>query len=221
MEDITIVMLIANKVPESWAKFHREKLEEVMGDTPIITVSYKPLDWGMNLIQTVYSNPNIFVQMLRAFKLATTKWVAMADDDTLYPPGHFQFRGTEDGFFYNYHRWQIASWHPHFYYHKPKPGNGCMIASRELAIHYLEERFKKSPLLNGHNECKELGTWNRWTGFKEPNHHQFNTEYGIVTLDHDYSHDRASQRHTKILHPIRAIEIPRWGKSVDIAKKFV
>jgi hypothetical protein len=221
MEDITVVMITANKVPRGWSRFHRKKMQEAIGDTPIITISYKPLDWGINLIQTEYSHVNIFRQMLRAFKIAKTKWVAMTDDDTLYPKEHFQYRGKNDGFYYNLNRWQIATWMPHFYYHKPKPGNGCMIASRELAIEKIEERLKRSPNLDQKDECKELGTWTRWTGFDEPKYYPFYTESGgIVTFDHDYSHDRASRNHEKVIHPVRAYDIPYWGRSVDIAARF-
>jgi len=220
MEDITIIMLTANKVPKEWAKYHREKLEEVIGDSPIITVSYEPLDWGTNLIQTEYSFQNIFRQMLRAAKLATTKWIGMADDDTLYPPGHFQYRGKNDGFYYNLNRWQLAMWRPEFYFYKPKPGNGCMLATRELLIEMIEKRFAKSPDLSGRNQCKELGTWNKWTGFDEPKYYPFFTEEGIVTFMHDFSADPATRHHEKTIYPVRAYDIPRWGKSTDIAALF-
>ena len=221
MDDITIIIFLANKVPEQWAKFHREKLEEVIGNTPVITISYKPTDWGTNLIQTEYSYANIFKQMLRASKLATTKWVGIVDDDTLYPKDHFTYRGTIDGFYYNYNRWQLATWVPEYYYHKPKPGNGCMIATRELLIEKMEERIKINPDLDQPFQCKELGTWLKCTGFREPRHYPFYTNEPLVTFVHDYSADPASRGHKKTIQPVRAMEIPVWGRSEDLVKKFI
>ena len=220
MNDITIIVFLANKVPKEWAKFHREKLEEVIDGAPVITVSYKPTDWGTNLIQTEYSYKNIFLQMLRAAKIATTEWIGIADDDTLYPKDHFTHRGIE-GFHYNYNRWQLATWLPEFYFYKPKPGNGCMIATRQLLIDKMEERLKISPNLDKPYQCKEMGTWNRWTGFSEPKHLPFFTQEPLVTFLHDYSADPASRKHNKTIYPVRAYDIPLWGKSIDLAKQFI
>lgn len=37
--DITIIFLTANRVPKKWARFHKEKLIEAAGNSPIITIS--------------------------------------------------------------------------------------------------------------------------------------------------------------------------------------
>jgi len=220
MDDITIIMMTANRVPEGWARFHRQKLEEVIGDSPIITVSYRPLDWGLNLIQTEYCYANVLKQMLRAAKIATTKWIGMADDDTLYPPGHFQFKGKEDGFYYNHNRWHIATWLPEFYYHKPKPGNGCMVATREMVVEYMEKRIAINPKLDADSQCKELGTWNHRTGFNEPNYRRFDTENPLISLTHEFSRDRNARKHKKVIGLERVESFPYWGRSIDIIKKF-
>ena len=50
--DITVIFLTANRVPEKWAEFQKQKLLEAAASHPIVTISRKPLDWGINLIQT-------------------------------------------------------------------------------------------------------------------------------------------------------------------------
>jgi len=220
MEDITIIVFLANRVPDKWAEFHKQKLMEVIGDSPLISISYKPTDWGINLIQTEYSYPNIHKQMLRAAKIATTKWIGTADDDTLYPKDHYTHRGP-DGFHYNENRWQLATWIPEFYFYKPKPGNGCMIATRELLIEKMEARLRKNPNLDKKNECKELGTWTKWTGFDEPKYYPFLTNDPLVSLVHDYSADPSSRHHEKTIYPVRAYDIPVWGRSDELVKKFI
>ena len=54
--DLTVIFLTVNRVPDKWAKFHKKVLLEAIGETPIITVSKKSLDWGINLIQRRLSN---------------------------------------------------------------------------------------------------------------------------------------------------------------------
>lgn len=221
MKDLTIIYVTANKVPKKWAEFHRQKLEEAVGDAPVISVSFEPMDWGINIIQTEYSIPNLYRQILKAAKMADTQWIATADDDTLYPKEHYEYRGKKDGFYYNLNRWQLANWLPDFYFYKPKPGNGCMIATRELLIEKLEERFKVDPDLSQRYHQKELGTWTRWTRFNEPDYFPFYTENSIVTFYHDYSADQYQRHHKKIIYPVRAYDIPLWGRAEDLNKKFV
>ena len=118
MKDLTVIMMTPNLVPEQWALFHKEKLLEAIGDTSLITVSAKPLDWGLNIIQEGYGLINLYKQMLRAAKIADTQYIAMADDDTLYPATHFQFRPIKDGYYYNLNRWHLFTWGEPFYFYK-------------------------------------------------------------------------------------------------------
>ena len=103
MNDITIIYITASEVPEKWAEFQRKKLIEVSGAAPIISVSRKPLDFGFNIIDNgKRCTDNIYRQMLRAIKISKTKYIAVAEDDVLYPPDHFTFyRPADDTFGYN------------------------------------------------------------------------------------------------------------------------
>ena len=51
MNDLTVIMLTPNLVPKKWAQFHKQKLLEAIGDTPLITVSKKPLIGGTTLFR--------------------------------------------------------------------------------------------------------------------------------------------------------------------------
>lgn len=217
-------MMTPNRVPKLWAKYHRQVLTKAIGDTPIITISKKPFNWGTNLLQTEYGYPNIYKQMLRAAKLATTKYIAMADDDTLYPKQHFWFRPSKDGFYYNYSRWELPTWKinegKNFYFHKPKSGNGCMIATRELVIAAMERRLAADPKLPGYF-TKELGNSKRMMKYDQIESQHFYTTDPILTISHDLSADPAAQSHKKGIWPVRAYDIPNWGRAEDILKKFV
>ncbi|MFC1612649.1 hypothetical protein ACFL29_02245 [Patescibacteria group bacterium] len=220
MGDLTIIILTPNLVPKQWAEFHKQKLLEATAGSPIVTVSSKPLDWGTNLIQTEYGYANIYKQMLRAAKIATTPWIAMADDDTLYPKEHFAFRPSCDGYFYNLNRWHIFTWGPPFYFHKPRPGNGLLICTRELMIGALESRLKASPDLTAGHMCHELGTAGQLFNHDKAKWQKFYTREPVLSFYHDYSADRACRWHIKRAWPVTAYDIPVWGRAEDMRKEF-
>ena len=144
--NITIIMLTANRVPKSWAKFHKEKLIEAAGSSPIITLSREPLDWGINILQTAeYGISNIYYQLLKGAKRAETDFIGIAEDDILYPKEHFEYRPPEDTFAYNMNRFNVFTWGKPTYFWKDRMGNFTLIAPRKLAIEALEERFSKYP----------------------------------------------------------------------------
>lgn len=221
MDDITIIMMTPNLVPKKWAEFHKEKLLEAADGAPIITISKEPLDWGTNLIQTEYGFTNIFRQMLRGAKLATTKYIAIADDDTLYPKEHFQFRPPEDGFYYNLNRWHIFTWGSPFYFYKPRPGNGLLICTRELLIKALELRFKNNDGDLPSYLCHELGSVPAALECDKKEWKSFYTVEPIVSFYHEHGLDKLSKTHKKKAWPVRAFDIPKWGKAEELRKKFI
>jgi hypothetical protein len=211
-------------VPRRWARYHRKMLTRAIGDTPIITVSKKPLIWGINLIQEEYGIENIFRQMLRAFKLATTPYIAIADDDTLYPKEHFEYRPPLDKFGYNLNRWHIFTWGKPYYFHKPRPGNGLMIAPRQLAINAIERRLEtRTAKERGLVEdlASELGTKDRARKYDLGEVATFYTRSPVVSFYHERSIDPLNQRHRKYPWPVQAYDIPVWGKAEELVKKFV
>jgi hypothetical protein len=223
--DITIIMLTASRVPKQWAAFHKEKLLEAAGSAPIITISREPLDWGINLLdEEPYHISNIYFQLLRGAKEATTDFIGVAEDDTLYPREHFEFRPPEDTFAYNQNRFGILRWsRTPTYFWKDRISNSTLIAPRKLAIEALEERFNKhqhgtpsyfTGELGRHNIEDKLGVTRRKSMY-------FSTEISVVRIDHEDGVDKLSQSHRKGMGILRAYDIPHWGKSADIISKFI
>ncbi len=220
MSDLTIIMCTPNRVPERWAEYHRERLIESARGAPIIAISAKPLSWpDLNLIQTDYGLLNLYRQVLRGAKAATTEWIAMADDDTLYPSEHFAYRPPEPGFWYNLNRWHIFTWGDPFYFYKPLPGGGLMIATREMVVRALEARFRlPEPLphsllheLGVREEARQYdgGAWRGWA-----------SEDPVVSFYHEASVDRACQNHTKRVWPLQTTRLPVWGKAASLRERF-
>jgi hypothetical protein len=223
--DITIIMLTANRVPKKWAAFHQQKLIEAADGSPIITISREPLDWGQNIIDTQeYTISNIYFQLLQGAKAATTEFIAVAEDDTLYPKEHFQFRPPEDSFAYNQNRFGVFRWSKTpTYFWKDRISNSTLVAPRKLAIEALEERFAKYPQGTPSGLTGELGRANieDKLGVKRRKVIWFQTEISVVRVDHELGIDRLSQTHRKGMGILRAYDIPYWGKAADIVKNFV
>ena len=226
MEDTTIIFLTANKVPKGWAQLHKEKLLEAAQGKPIITISREPLDWGINVLQTEpYGISNVYFQLLKGAQMASTEFIAVAEDDTLYPKEHFDYRPPVDTFAYNRNKFGVFTWGNPTYYWYDRTKNSTLVAPRKLTIEALEERFAKYP--NGTPDVAhftgELGrsTIERNLGVTVRPWIWFTTETSIVSLDHEYGIDHLGRTHRKAMGILRCYDIPYWGKAEDIVHTFV
>lgn len=221
--DITIIMLTANRVPDNWAEFHKEKLLEACGNSPIITISRKPMDWGINLVdQEKYTHSNIYFQLLRGAKQAETDYVAVVEDDTLYPKEHFEYRPPMDTYAYNQNRFGLFTWGKPTYFWKDRISNSTLIASRKLVIEGLEERFAKFPNGTQDGVTGELGRANieNKLGLTLRKSAWFTTETSVVRVDHELGIDRLARTHRKGMGILRSYDIPYWGPASELVKKF-
>lgn len=226
-KDLTVIFLTVNKLPEKWVAYHKKVLLEAVGDYPIITVSSKlmPDMPGENIIQDKpICASNVYFQMLRAAKLAKTPYIAIAEDDSLYPYKHFHsFRPPMDKFAYNMNRWAVLTWGKPTFFWKSRLSNLVLIAPREYAIEALEERFKKYP--NGMPEdcCGELGRYGieRKLKLTQRGATSFETKIPVINLNHIYSIDPYEQKKVKKMWPTQCFDLPHWGSAENVVSKFI
>jgi len=228
--DITIIFLTINRVPKEWAAFHKKVLLDAAGDHPIITVSREPTDIGTNIIDAEpMCASNIYFQLLRAAKLATTPFIGQAEDDTLYNREHFNcFRPEMDTFAYNISRWSLYTWGVPTFSWRHSPAGASLIAPRKKFIEVLEERFKRFPGVIPTEFCSELGfrTFEQQHGWKQEKYIEFYSVDPIIQVNHDYfsfqntGAEAVAKRHKKRMGFMRAFDIPYWNKAEDLVKKF-
>lgn len=215
-EDLTIIFLTVNKVPKHWADYQKSILLEAVGNAPIITISKEPVDWGTNLIQSEEpSVNNIYRQILRGAKLATTPYIAIAEDDTLYHADHFKFRPPLDTYGYDMHRWGLFTWGKPTFYYKDRISNAAMIAPRELVIKSLEERFEKYP----NTQIGELGK-EKGTTLNRRNTVGYWPDTGMIFFSHINSLDPTEQHKSKKMGTVQAYEIPYWGRAEQLVQNW-
>jgi hypothetical protein len=210
--DLTIIVLTSNKLPDKWAAYHREVVTSAAQGADFISISNKPMDWGVNLIQDGYGINNLFKQILRGAKEAKTKYVATVEDDTLYSKEHFRIRPPEGKVGFDNAKWSLHTWGKPTYYLRQRTTNSMMIAERDMVVRILEDRFAKDPdSVRGEvgKHLREDVIFHLWA--EVPN----------VQLHHKYGLDVAAQHKTKALSPIQAYDIPYWGTAESIVSKFV
>lgn len=222
MKDLTIIYLTASLIPESFAEYQRKILLEAIGDTPLLSVSRKPLDFGINILDDGEKNiSNIYYQMLRAAKVATSEFIAIAEDDTLYPKEHFEFfRPDKDTFAYNNNRLALFTWDTPVYSWRDGKSNCSLIAPRQLTIETLEERFQKYPNGTPLNMTGELGRVEEGLKLTPRQLIVVYSSTSIIQFNHDFSSEPYQRSHKKKLGPIRSFDIPYWGKAADLVAHF-
>lgn len=206
MNDLTLLFITAGTVPPKFAAFHKEQLDKL--PYPIITMrDEEKLGYEM-----------IYRRMLEGAREATTPYVAVIEDDVLYPIEHFYYRPEMDTFSYNQHRWALFTWGKPTYSWRNRKSNCSLIAPRELLIEALEERFAKWP--DGWPYVGELGRERVETrlGVTHRKSIEWHSKIAVVQINHENATEDRQQRKHKDLGPMKAYDIPRWGKAEDLIR---
>lgn len=128
MKDITAVYYTCNREDESFESKIRMKLLQVIGNSPLISVSHKPIDgFGVNICvgDRFPCDYNAHRQLLIGMQAAKTRWIACAEADVLYPPGYFNYAHARTDIVARYpnvwilNKWRnrqgMAQYHQKFY----------------------------------------------------------------------------------------------------------
>ena len=164
------------------------------------------------------------MQMLRGAEIAKTKFIAVAEDDTLYTQEHFsEFRPPKDKVSYDRSRWSLFSW-DNMYCLRQRVSNCSLIAPRELLIEALRERKAKYPHGCPDSLVGEVGRTivDRRMGVTQREAVEWYCTNPIVQLNHPTGTDKGDygmiegRHHIKRHGQIKAYDIPFWGKATDL-----
>jgi hypothetical protein len=146
--DLTVIYYTANFLHERFAEKTREQLLRVIGKTPLITVSHKPMNFGENICvgDIGRSQYNIYKQVLIGTREAKTTYVATAEDDMLYSPDHFLYKPQPSVFAYDVNKWSMYSWYkPPIFSYRERRTMTSLTVTRDDLVQTLEERFARWP----------------------------------------------------------------------------
>jgi hypothetical protein len=147
------------------------------GEPPIVAVSqgsavdaYRLQTSFVNSVLDVGDKPTsiwqVYQNILIGAKAASTPFVACCEDDTVYAPSHFTYRPALDTFAYDRNRWVITKrLHPQsgdletIFYWRQRHQMAMCIATRELLIETLEEKFAKYPVPPPSTDVAKKAGW--------------------------------------------------------------
>jgi len=226
MNDLTVIYLTANEIPEKFAHEVIFNLEKAIGHTvDIISVSKQPITFGKNLVfDAPRSHVNIYREALAGVKEAKTKYIAIAEDDVLYSSEHFKKRPTRpDVFAYNIACWSIYTWSdPPIFSYSGRRNLGQLICERDLFIEAMEERFAKfkTDLDINNAVWAEPGKYESQLGVTVRDTEVFYTDPANIMFTHPAGLSYHTLGEKKRLAPIRAYEIPYWGRAEEVVKLY-
>lgn len=145
-KDLTIIYYTANKEKESFESKIRQKLLDVIGGLPLISVSQKKIEnFGENICvgKQPYCDVSALRQLLIGLKRAKTKFAIAAESDCLYPPDYFTFVPPQTNCVYRYDNvWITTEWvgpHRKGLYWKKLLCEGAQMCGRKHWIEAIEK----------------------------------------------------------------------------------
>lgn len=147
----TIIYLTDNSLDEQLANRCRELLIREAKDIPIVSVSQKPIDLGLNVCVGEIGRSwfSLYKQLMTGLEHAQTEYVAIAEHDCIYSHEHLSWTPpTKDKFYYNYNHY-LQEWggnHPELkglYSRWSRDRNALsqLVCSRELLLNHTKERL--------------------------------------------------------------------------------
>lgn len=213
--DLTAVYYTANTIPVHFSQNMRDHLMRVLGDLPLVAVVQLPSEPRSHL--------QIYRNALEGARRATTKYIALCEDDILYSPEHFKYRPSPGKFAYNLGTWNIFTWvEPAVFNHKERRNLSGLICERELFIEAMEERFARWPVDSEVNlsNWAEPGKYEHHLGVTPRESEVFYTNPPNIVFSHETALGFENLGKRKRLGELRATKIPYWGEAQAIKELY-
>lgn len=249
MKDLTIIYYTSNWLEEHNPKFLANTWQQLMKarkGLPLIVVAQKEPKWSYpdddyeTLIMDGIgrSHLNIYRQILEGCKVATTKYVAMAEDDILYSESHFHTQQIQkafdthgDAFLYDMNKMSIFTWSdpPMFSFRSKRKVVNQLIAPRQMLIDAMEERFKRAEdLMNNHGWTEKRlikywgdpGRYEDILGITVRKSVEIYSQVPSIVFSHPEAFGFLNQGIKKKMGDIRIIELADWGRAEDVVKLY-
>jgi hypothetical protein len=231
-DNLTVIYYTSN-----WLDIHnpyflentKKQLLIAIGDSPLISVSQKPIAFGKNICvgDIGRSHLNIYRQILTGAKAAKTKYVVMAEDDILYSYEHFHNYVPERNVLaYDMNKWSIFTWTnpPLYSFRTNRKVINSLIAPRDMLVEAIEERFSK---FEGVSEDKiplhywgDPGRYESKLGVTVRETEEWYSGCPNIVFSHPEAYGYLSRGTRKRLGDLRAIELPYWGRAEDVLKLY-
>jgi len=214
VNDLTVLYYTANVISDKISAPVIRSLKR--HGFPIVSISQQPMELGKNIVVPKgRSLQKIYEQVLEGAKKATTKYVALCEDDCLYISKHFDYRPKDKPFAYNLNRW-LLHLDDEIYTYRKRPILSQCVAEREKLIQVLEERMKLPNIPDEY--CGELGIFDGKLGVTDYGYETFTTDEPNLVICH--SKNTSGKKYWgKDATPRK--ELPNWGKAEYWARRMI
>lgn len=206
MDDLTVIYFTSNREDPRFERKIQETLMEGISTLPLVSVSQKPIKFGENIcVGDIGASPeNILKQILIGANEAKTKFVALTEDDFLFPPDYFKFRPQDNETFY-YPEEVYLIWQGHATFWRKHLRELLSITNRKHMIKTITAMIENMPS-HISNRVKRL-TNQAW----------FKTSAPVVTFKTKRGlHWRSSFSKNNFKK-----ELPYWGTGKDLMGKYL
>ena len=214
MADTTVIYFTSNREKEDFEGRIRRTLLRTIGTLPLISVSQKPIDFGTNICvgEKEASTANALRQIQLGAAEVTTRFVALAESDYLYPREYFRFKPTRDDTAYLATPIYVCfAQHRKTKFFTLKRGNSdsAMIAGRQCLVDGIEttlQKYATTPSTLHFAHLLKL--------FRLEN---FTLSIPAVTFKTDENmHRKSPFSRTRV-----CTELPDWGTAHNLIRKYL
>jgi hypothetical protein len=254
-EDLSVIYYTSNFLETENPVFlanTKKQLVKAIGDLPLIVVSLTPVakesfegyeGYYRNIVAGRDFEPyrpgrhhlNIYYQIMIGARNATTRYVAMAEDDILYSYDHFHsreipimFQKHGDIFLFDMNKVSLFTWTkpPMFSFRSKRRVVNQLIAPTLMLYDAMMERFGRLEYLLKHGKSEEWilhywgdpGRYESTLGVKVRKSEEYYSNTPSIVFTHPKAYGYLNHGTRKKLGDIRIIELADWGRAERILK---
>lgn len=224
-----LVYYTDNSCEERILRVVRQRLEYILKDWEIISVSQYPIDFGTNIVMPLNrSVKSLFEQVTRGLESSTADVVYLAEHDVLYHASHFEAVPPKDEiFYYDRNRWCLdTDTGKAVFYLSDCPSYMC--ARRDLLIKHYGTALE---MMNGHRHWTDKYGYSPPRGLPKESRVGRSKNYmaDVPSIDIRHGNSFTRKRMTKDMFKSdrscrgwkEAYEIPGWGDTKDRFEDFL
>lgn len=208
MNDITVLYYTANTEDEKFEENIRKELVKNSGDLPIVSVSQKPIDLGLNICvgEQKHCYASEFMQIRKGLEAIKTDYVITAESDFLYPPEYFSHIPKESGKCYRFFGVWIAF--DKFYF--KGCSDGAQMIDRKMWLDMINTALPEKDNWNQELICR-----------CQPSPTDWKITWTSTNPAISFKTDRNISKRTQLKKDILPVTtLPYWGDINSLTKKL-
>lgn len=213
-----IIYCSSNQERQDFEQKIRDNILASCGDIPIISVTQKPIKFGVNICvgdDIGISGFNYFRQFLMGAEASNADYVISAEADCLYPPDYFQFVPESLETCYRNRNLYVMGNKRDYYWHKPEGATHSQVVGREFYVQRLRMLFHGAPQWSEKERNFPRERWGQVDVVKPEQLEYWDTENPVVQIK-----TGQGMRHYTRSERVDILEIPYWKSGKELKRRI-